>query len=277
MQKLSLAFSPCPNDCFIFDALVHKRIDSGDFEFDVHLEDVETLNHNALAENWDVTKLSYAAFSFCAENYQWLTSGSALGTKCGPLLISKNNYGWYEVDNLRIAIPGKMTTANFLLSLAKPNATNRTEILFSEIEDAVLQNKFDAGLIIHENRFTYEQKGLKKIRDLGDWWEEKYSAPIPLGGIAIRRNLDEEVKKEINRFIRESVEFAFAHPEKSMPYVRAHSQSMDEKVMKQHIDLYVNKYSVDLGEVGKNAIEKMYAVAESNQLIQKIVRPLFVE
>jgi len=277
MHKFSLAFSPCPNDCFIFDALIHKRIETDDFEFTVHLEDVETLNHGAMEGKYDVTKLSYAAFPFCSENYQWLTAGSALGAKCGPLLVSKNNHNWNEVDSLRIAIPGEMTTANFLLSLAKPNAKNKTEVLFSDIEDAVLQNRFDAGLIIHENRFTYEQKGLKKIRDLGDWWEETYSSPIPLGGIAIRRNLDEKIKKAINRLIRESVEFAFAHPEESMPFVRAHSQAMDEKVMKQHIDLYVNKYSLDLGEVGKNAIGKMYTIAETNQVIHKIVRPLFVE
>jgi 1,4-dihydroxy-6-naphthoate synthase len=257
--------------------LLHKRIDSNGFEFGAHLEDVETLNRWATDGKCDITKLSYAAFSFCSENYQWLTAGSALGTRCGPLLISKNKYDWNEVENLRIAIPGKMTTANFLLSLAKPKATNKTEILFSEIEGAVLQNKFDAGLIIHENRFTYEQKGLKKILDLGDWWEETYSAPIPLGGIAIRRNLDEKIKKRINRLIRESVEFAFAHPDESMPYVRANAQAMDEKVMKQHIDLYVNKYSVDLGEKGKDAIETMYSVAQSNRLIEKINRPLFVE
>jgi 1,4-dihydroxy-6-naphthoate synthase len=277
MQKFSLAFSPCPNDCFIFDALIHKRIDTNGFEFDVHLEDVETLNRWAIEGKCDITKLSYAAFTFCSDNYQWLNAGSALGNKCGPLLISKDKYDWKEIDDLSIAIPGKMTTANFLLSIAKPNAKNKTEVIFSEIEDAVLQNKFDAGLIIHENRFTYEQKGLQKIRDLGDWWEETYNAPIPLGGIVIRRSTDEKTKKIINNLIRESVEFAFAHPEESMPYVRQHAQSMDEKVMKQHIDLYVNKYSIDLGTEGKKAIETMYEVAEANHLIEKIKYSLFVE
>jgi 1,4-dihydroxy-6-naphthoate synthase len=278
-MTLTLAFSPCPNDCFMFDALVHRRIDLEGLEFDVRLADVEALNKAAFAGEVDVTKLSYHAYAYCARDYVLLDAGSALGRTCGPLLISKRPIASEEVASgaLRIAIPGKYTTANFLLGLAFPAACNRTEMLFSEIEGAVLDGRFDAGLIIHENRFTYAEKGLKKIVDLGEFWERETGAPIPLGGIVVRRSLPDAVKQTVNRLVRRSVEYAFAHRTASLPYVREHAQEMSESVMYQHIDLYVNQYSVDLGVDGRRAVELLFEKAKAVGVIPPIVQPLFLD
>ena len=248
-MKLSLAFSPCPNDCFMFDAIVNRRIDLEGLEFAVTLADIEALNHAAFAGEPDVSKLSFHAYAYCADRYVLLDAGSALGRNCGPLLISKRPIGREEVEGgqVSIAIPGKYTTANFLCGLAFPAAQNKTEVLFSDIEPALLDGRFDAGVIIHENRFTYQAKGLRKIIDLGEFWETETGAPIPLGGIVVKRSLPDDVKQAVNRVMRRSVEYAFAHREASLPYVRAHAQEMSEEVMYQHIDLYVNELSVDLG------------------------------
>jgi 1,4-dihydroxy-6-naphthoate synthase len=278
-MTLTLAFSPCPNDCFMFDALVHRRIDLEGLEFDARLADVEALNKAAFAGEVDVTKLSYHAYAYCARDYVLLDAGSALGRTCGPLLISKRPIASEEVASgaLRIAIPGKYTTANFLLGLAFPAACNRTEMLFSEIEGAVLDGRFDAGLIIHENRFTYAEKGLKKIVDLGEFWERETGAPIPLGGIVVRRSLPDAVKQTVNRLVRRSVEYAFAHRAASLPYVREHAQEMSESVMSQHIDLYVNEYSVDLGVDGRRAVELLFEKAKAVGVIPPIEQPLFLD
>jgi len=276
MKTLTLGFSPCPNDCFIFDALVHKKIDTNGLTFEEKLEDVETLNQWAVGGKLDITKISFHAFAYVADKYQLLYSGSALGNNCGPILISKKQYSQEEVTRLKIAIPGKLTTANFLLSLAFPEAKNKTQIIFSQIEDGVLSGEFDAGLIIHENRFTYQQKELKKIIDLGEWWESTYHAPIPLGGIAIKRSLPDELKNEVNSLIRKGVEFAFTNPTASNDYVKEHAQEMDESVRKQHIALYVNNYSVDLGDKGMYAVEKMYEIAKSHGLIPDLPNQLFI-
>src|SRR6266550_2828985 len=278
-MTLTLAFSPCPNDCFMFDALVHRRIDLEGLDFDVRLADVEALNKAAFASDVDVTKLSYHAYAYCARDYVLLDAGSALGRNCGPLLISKRPLSREDVASgaLRIAIPGMYTTANFLLGLAFPDARNRTELLFSDIERAVLDGRFDAGLIIHENRFTYAAKGLKKIVDLGEFWEGETGAPIPLGGIVVRRSLPEAVKQTVNRFVRRSVEYAFAHRSASLPYVREHAQEMSEQVMYQHIDLYVNDYSVDLGPDGRRAVELLFEKAKAFGVIPPIEQPLFLE
>ena len=277
-MNLSLAFSPCPNDCFIFDAIVHRRIDLEGLDFTVRLGDVEALNTAAFAGEVDITKLSFHAYAYCADAYVLLDAGSALGSNCGPLLISKRPISQQEVaaGALRIAIPGKYTTANFLLGLAFPAATNKTEVLFSEIEPALLADRFDAGLIIHENRFTYEAKGLKKIIDLGEYWEAQTGAPIPLGGIGIRRSFSDEVKDRVNRVLRRSVEYAFAHREASLPYVRAHAQEMSEEVMYRHIDLYVNEYSVDLGQRGRRAIEILFERAAAAGVIPRMHEGLFL-
>jgi len=278
-MRLTLAFSPCPNDCFMFDAVVNRRIDLERLDFDVRLADVEALNKAAFAGEVDVTKLSYHAYAYCASDYVLLDAGSALGRNCGPLLISKRPISPEEVasGSLRIAIPGKYTTANFLLGLAFPNARERTELLFSDIEGVVLDGRFDAGLIIHENRFTYAAKGLTKIVDLGEFWESETGAPIPLGGIVVRRSLPEDVRQAVNRIVRRSVEYAFAHRAASLPFVREHAQEMSEQVMYQHIDLYVNEYSVDLGPEGRRAVELLFEKARALGVIPPIAQPLFLD
>jgi|RhiMethySRZTD1v2_1073278.scaffolds.fasta_scaffold13986_10 5,8-dihydroxy-2-naphthoate synthase len=278
-MTLSLAFSPCPNDCFMFDAIVNRRIDLEGLDFSVTLADIEALNHAAFAGTPDVTKLSFHAYAYCADRYVLLDAGSALGRNCGPLLISRRpiSTGDVAAGQLSIAIPGKYTTANFLCGLAFPAAGNKTEVLFSDIEPALLEGRFDAGVIIHENRFTYQAKGLRKIIDLGEFWEAETGAPIPLGGIVVRRSLPDDVKRAVNRVIRRSVEYAFAHREASLPYVRAHAQEMSEQVMYQHIDLYVNDYSIDLGTQGRRAVQVLFDRAQQSGLIPAIGGELFLD
>ena len=278
-MKLSLGFSPCPNDCFMFDAIVNRRIDLEGLEFAARLADVEALNKAAFAGEADVTKLSYHAYAYCARAYVLLDAGSALGRNCGPLLISRRPVSREEVASgtLRIAIPGKYTTANFLLGLAFPGARDKTELVFSAIEPALLNGDYDAGLIIHENRFTYEAKGLKKIIDLGEFWESETGCPIPLGGIVINRTLPDDVKHSVNRVLRRSVEYAFAHREASLPFVREHAQEMSEEVMYQHIDLYVNEYSVDLGADGKRAVEVLFEKARATAIIPAVKENVFLD
>ena len=277
-MKLTLGFSPCPNDTFIFDALVNKRIDTEGLEFHIQLGDVETLNSKAFNAELDITKLSYHAFAYMTDNYQLLRSGSALGKNCGPILIAKEEISHLrsQISHLKIAIPGKYTTANFLLGIAFPDAKNKTEMVFSEIENAVLQDKADAGLIIHENRFTYQSKGLKKLIDLGEFWETKTGLPIPLGGIAIRKNFPLEVKLKVERLIRKSIEFAFANPEASKEYVRCHSQEMEASVIQSHINLYVNNYSVNIGAEGEKAVKEMYAIGKENRIIPEMPDGIFI-
>ena len=277
-MKLGLAFSPCPNDCFIFDAMVHRRIDLEGLEFEPRLDDVEALNRAAFAGDADVTKLSFHAYAYCADRFVLLDAGSALGRNCGPLLISKRSIAPDEVaaGALRVAIPGQYTTANLLMGLAFPQAAKKTPILFSKIEEAVAEGHFDAGVIIHENRFTYEQKGLRRIVDLGEFWEEQTGAPIPLGGIVARRSLPEDVAHAVSRVIRRSVEYAFANPEASLPYVRAHAQEMSEEVMYKHIDLYVNQFTVDLGAEGRRAVETLFERGRSTGTIPPTSADLFL-
>lgn len=277
MSKLTLGFSPCPNDTFIFDAMVHGKIETEGLEFEVVLGDVEELNDQAFQQKLDLTKLSYHAMAFCLDHYQLLNSGSALGSGVGPLLIAKKEITEKEVNSAKIAIPGKFTTANFLLSLAYPQAQNKQEVLFSEIERMVLSGEVDAGLIIHENRFTYAQKGLKKIIDLGDFWEKHSGSLIPLGGIVTRRSFDSELQQKVDRVLKRSILYAAAHPSASKNYVRMHAQEMDEGVTKQHIDLYVNQYSIDLGIEGRTAVETLFEKAIEKNIIKKITQPIFVE
>ncbi len=266
-NKLTLGYSPCPNDCFIFDALVHKKIDTEGLDFEVELGDVETLNKKALKGELDITKLSFHAYAYALENYILLRSGSALGFNCGPLLIKNSKSEIKIVEEIKVAIPAKLTTANFLLSLAYPQIKNKIEYVFSDIENAVLSGEVDAGLIIHENRFTYQDKGLEKIKDLGEFWDDLINAPIPLGGIVVRRNFDLELQKKVSRLIRKSIEFAFKFPNESMPYVKQHAQEMSEEVMQKHIQLYVNQFSVDLGVLGSEAVELMFAKAKELKLV----------
>ena len=253
-MKLTLAYSPCPNDTFIFDALVHHKVDTEGLEFEVQLHDVEALNVMAFENKIDITKLSYNAFLHLFKKYALLSSGSALGEKCGPLLITKQDkIKSFNTQSL-VAIPGKYTTANSLFSLAFPNNTNVKEMLFSEIEDAILKGDVDAGVIIHENRFTYQEKNLEKLIDLGEYWEELTQLPIPLGGIAVSKSLDTSIQKKIQRVLRRSIEFAFMFPKESHDYVKHHAQDMAIDVINSHIQLYVNEYSLDLGDKGREAV-----------------------
>ena len=287
-MKLTLGFSPCPNDTFIFDALIHHKIDTEGLEFEVFYDDVETLNQKAFRGELDITKLSYHAFAYVTDRYVLLDSGSALGFGVGPLLISNLEISISDLEknlihdpksgsrNPLIGIPGKYTTANFLLGLAFPEATNKQVLVFSEIEDALLDNRIDIGLIIHENRFTYQDKGLKKIIDLGDYWEKRTGCAIPLGGIVANRNLPLDVQHKINRVLRKSVEFAFANPKSSLAFIKQHAQEMSEEVMYKHIELYVNQYSIELGEEGRKAINLMFDTALEKGIIPEVKQGIFL-
>jgi 1,4-dihydroxy-6-naphthoate synthase len=261
-MKFTLGFSPCPNDTFIFDALVNKKIDTEGFEFEVVLADVETLNQWALQGNLDITKLSFPAFFRSLEHYTLLNAGSAVGKGVGPLLItdSPTELSVEEINQASIALPGIHTTANLLFNFAYPEATEKKFMVFSAIEDALINKEVDLGVIIHENRFTYHQKGLYKVKDLGEFWEEKMELPLPLGGIAINQSVKRSVALKINELIRKSLEYAFKNYPLITDYVKQHSQEMSEEVMRQHIDLYVNKYSLDLGDEGRSAIETLHEV-----------------
>lgn len=264
-MKLTLGFSPCPNDTFIFDALVNKKIDTGEFDFEVMLEDVQTLNEWALEGRLDISKISYGALTGVLPEYILLNSGGALGKGAGPLLITRYELRNTEtVDDMLVAVPGKNTTAHVLFSLAFPQVKQKKFMVFSAIEDAVLSGEVDAGVIIHENRFTYEQKGLKKIMDLGEFWEHQTGFPIPLGGIVMKRQFDEAVRRRVDELIKQSLAYAFSNYPDISDYVKEHSQEMDEKVMRQHIDLYVNNYSLQLGNDGRAAIQKFLSVLENS-------------
>jgi len=276
-MKLTLGFSPCPNDTFIFDALIHKKVDTEGLDFEVFYDDVETLNQKALNSELDISKLSFHAFAYVADNYALLDAGSALGFGVGPILISKSEVNPTRLPaDVRVGIPGKYTTANFLLSVAYPTLTNKVEMLFSEIENALLNDEIDMGLIIHENRFTYQDKGLHKVIDLGEYWEKETGGAIPLGGIVIKRELPEEVKLKVNRVLQRSVEFAFANPKSAKDFIRSHAQEMDEAVMYKHIGLYVNKYSIDLGQEGRKAIELLFEKARGLGVIPEVKKDLFL-
>jgi 1,4-dihydroxy-6-naphthoate synthase len=262
-MKLSLGFSPCPNDTFIFDALVNRKIDTGDFEFDVQLEDVQTLNRWAMEKKLDISKVSYGVWPLLQKDYSLLDSGGALGKGVGPLLISKNNILLKDINQLTIAIPGEQTTANLLFTMAFPGAKRKKFMVFSQIESAVLEGVVDCGVIIHENRFTYMQKGLVKQMDLGEYWEQKTKSPIPLGGIVMRNSFTAEERAEVDRLIRDSVAFAEAYYPDLSDYVTQHSQEMQESVMRQHIDLYVNQFSLSLGEEGRRAVDVLIQVYNS--------------
>ena len=255
-MKLTLGFSPCPNDTFIFDALVHHKIDTEGLEFEVVFADVEQLNKWAFQGKLDITKLSYNAFTHCVNNYVLLDSGSALGNNCGPLLIKKPNT-ILTMDS-KIAIPGKYTTANMLLNIAFPKYQNKVETLFSEIENQVLEGIVDAGLIIHESRFTYKDKGLDKVMDLGEFWEIETGLPIPLGGIVMKRELPFSEQEKIERVLRKSVEYAFENPNSSADFVKCHAQEMEKEVVDAHIALYVNDYSISLGEKGRKSVKLLF-------------------
>lgn len=259
-MKLRIGFSPCPNDTFIFDALVHGKIDTGEIQFEPILEDVETLNEWALEGKLDITKLSFPAFFTARNTYQLLDAGSALGQGVGPLLVSKENTSLTpdQINQRKVLLPGSNTTAHLLFSLAFPAATKKEFLIFSAIEEALQKDSQLLGVLIHENRFTYEKKGLKKIIDLGSFWEQNWKVPIPLGGIAIKRSFKHSLKKQLEDWIRSSLALAWTNYPQLSPYVQLHAQEMEEDVMRKHISLYVNDYSRSLGQEGRHAIQVLF-------------------
>ena len=276
-MDLTLGFSTCPNDTFIFDAMVNGRIDTEGLRFKLHLADVEELNQLAFSAALDITKVSYHAFAYLSAAYQLLTAGSALGFGNGPLVISKHKIYPDELTGLKIAIPGKYTTANLLLSIAYPHLQQKKVYLFSDIEEVILSGEADAGVIIHENRFTYRSKGLIKIVDLGEYWEQLTGLPIPLGGIIVKRSLPLEIRLKVNRVLGRSVRYALENPNDSLPFVKKHAQSMDESVMRNHIELYVNDFSVDLGPKGRDAITTLYSKSTEKSIFPPLQPDWFVE
>lgn len=280
MKSLILGYSPCPNDTFIFYALIHDKIDTKNLKFKETLLDVETLNQKALHTELDLTKISYHAFGHMRKNYCLLRAGGALGRGCGPLVIAKNEYTMEELRGKKIAIPGKLTTACLLLQLYNPDFRLQTsglvEMPFDKIIDAVAKEEVDAGLIIHESRFTYPSYGLKQIIDLGEWWEKQTGHPIPLGGIAAKRSLGEGLNKKINKTIKLSIEYAFSNRSEPMDYIKKHSQELSDEVINQHINLYVNNYSLDVGQDGEKAVIALLSRAEEAEIIPKVTQEIFV-
>ena len=275
-MKLTLGFSPCPNDTFIFDAMVHGRVDTEGIEFDYFLADVEELNRRAFSAEPDITKMSFHAYAYAARDYFILDSGSALGYGSGPLLVSRNQIETSSIPGLRIAIPGKYTTANLIFSIAWPDAKDKQEYLFSDIVKAIVSGEVDAGLIIHETRFTYQKSGLHKIADLGQYWEELTSLPIPLGTIVINRRIALETALKVNRVIRRSIEFASNNSAASTDFIAENAKETDKDVISKHIELYVNEYSLDLGANGRNAIRRLFDIAYSRRVIPKLPERIFL-
>lgn len=275
-MKLTLGFSPCPNDTFIFDAMVHGRIDTEGLEFDYFLTDVEELNKKALDSDVDITKISYHAYAYVAQNYLILDAGSALGHRNGPLLISKHRFGISELPGLRIAIPGRYTTANLLFSIAWPDVTDKKEYIFSDIEDALIREEVDAGLIIHETRFTYYKRGLHKLADMGEYWEMLTGLPIPLGAIVINRKVPDDISRKVNRIIRRSLEYAYKDSFASYDFVAGNAKEMDSTVMNNHIKLYVNEYTLNLGQKGREAIVELFRIAEGKGVIPELPERIFL-
>ncbi len=275
MKPLTLGFSPCPNDTHIFYALVHGRSDLDGLQFEEpHLEDVETLNDWAMESRLDVTKLSFHALGYVLDEYCLLRSGSALGRGCGPLLVTKSGKKMKHLEEARIAIPGKNTTAALLFRMFAPECTDLVEMRFDTIIDAIRKDRVDGGVIIHESRFTYQQMGLVCHRDLGQWWEDISGCPIPLGCIAAKRKLGPELIGRIDSSIKNSLEFAMAYPEHCLPYIRSHSQELDVDVIKSHIDLYVNDFSLDLGENGLAAVEEFLRRGRAARVLPRSEKPL---
>ena len=275
-MKLTLGFSPCPNDTFIFEAMVHGRVDTEGLEFDWFLADVEELNRRAIEGSVDITKMSFHAYARAASGYLILDAGSALGHNNGPLVISKCKLLPDEIENALIAIPGIYTTANLLFSIFWPGAKRKREYLFSDIPEVVLSGEADAGLIIHETRFTYKTMGLQMVADMGKMWEDFSGLPVPLGAIVVSRSVDEEIAARVNRSIRRSIEYAYANPLKSVEFIRKNAAVTDPEVTREHIKLYVNNFSLSLGEEGRQAIGRLYSVAQERGVIEALPERIFL-
>lgn len=273
-MTLSLGYSPCPNDCFIFYALAHGKV-SPEMKWQIRLEDVEALNQLARQNVLDVSKISYHAYAHLMNNYVMLSAGGALGKGVGPLIVTKEKLE--TLSNKRVAIPGGLTTANLLLKLSQPDNINIITLRYDQIMPAVAKGEVDAGLIIHESRFTYPDYGLKKFLDVGEWWEETTGHLLPLGGIIAKRSLGNATLQQINSAIKVSLEYAYAHPDETKPYVAEYAQEMSEEVRQKHIDLYVNEYSLDVGEAGKAAVTELFKRAGKRGLIPKVDKGIFLE
>ncbi len=276
-MKLTLGFSPCPNDTFIFDALVNGKIDTEGLETDYYMADVEELNRRAFSSEADITKISCHAYAYASDNYLILDSGSALGYGNGPLLVGRKKLSDEEVINARIAIPGRFTTANLLLSVAWPDARNRKEYLFSDIVKALLENEADAGLIIHETRFTYTEKGLVKIADMGEYWDRLTGLPVPLGFIVINRRIPRDIALKFNRILRKSIEYAHKHSNELQDFVSSNAREMDKSVINSHIELYVNDFSLSIGQKGRIAITEIYRTAAEKGIIPALPSSIFLD
>ena len=263
-MTIRLGFSPCPNDTFMFDAMIHHKVDTEGLEFQTVIEDVEVLNLNAMRHELDMTKLSFNAYLHAYSNYILLQSGSALGNNCGPLLVCERDKLPFD-STFVVAIPGKFTTANSLFRFAFPDHQHTVELLFSDIENAILAKQVDAGVIIHENRFTFKEKGLEKILDLGQFWESHTNLPIPLGGIVVSRKFNKETQQKLQRIMRRSIEYALDNPTSSKEFVRSHAQEMKYDIVKKHIQLYVNDYSLNLGDIGRQAVTLFFEKAGKYQ------------
>lgn len=267
-MNLDLGFSPCPNDTFMFDALVRGVVSDPDLSFTPVIEDVETLNRMVLANDLPVSKVSFHLLGHVRDRYGLLRSGAALGRGCGPIVVirpgSRGN-----LRDLRVAIPGEYTTAALLLRLFEPGVTVTVSMPFDRIVDSVVAGEVDAGVIIHESRFTYRSAGLEPLVDLGEWWEGETGSPIPLGGIAFRRDLPVDVPPRLERLIRESILHARSHPADPLPFIRRHAREMDDAVCAAHIDLYVTDFSIDLGDEGRGAVERLFSMAEERGVIHR--------
>ena len=275
-RKLSLGYSPCPNDTFIFYGLTHNKLNNLTFSVEERLEDVETLNQLALAGSLELTKISYHALGHLRDDYALLRSGGALGRGCGPLVVSAKPTTMNKLRGKRIAIPGKLTTANLLLQLYDEGFEDLLILPFDQIMPALQGGQVEAGVIIHESRFTYQQLGFHEVQDLGAWWEDETGLPIPLGGILAKRSLGDETIRQIDRTIRQSLEYAYAHPEQPRDYIKQHAQELDDTVINSHIELYVNDFSLDLGVEGITAVETLLKQAEERGLIPACDKPLIV-
>jgi 1,4-dihydroxy-6-naphthoate synthase len=275
-NKIRFGFSSCPNDTYIFYALVNGKIDTYGLNFEFIIEDVEDLNKKALNGDIDVTKISFNAYGKVASNFVLSNYGSALGKNNGPLIIAKDRIKEEELPEKVVAIPGINTTANLLMSIALPEVKNKREYLFSDIEDAILSGEVDAGLIIHETRFTYHKKGLNKILDLGEWWESKYNLPLPLGGICISRKFDKPVQLLLDKLIGDSVEYAFEHPQETMDFIKSYAQEISDRVILSHINLYVNEFTKNIGHLGKKSVEFLLQAGKERGFFSDIPRDIFL-
>lgn len=275
MKELSLGYSTCPNDTLIFYGLVHGRVDTRGVSYGVSLADVEALNQQAAQGVLDVTKLSFAAIGNLLETYGLLRAGAALGRGCGPLVVAKPGIDLSMINRLTIATPGAWTTASMLLQLYLKGTPKLFPMLFSDIMPAVQRGEVDLGVIIHEGRFTYSTHGLTCLIDLGRWWEEITGLPIPLGGIAIRRSLPEKIIQAVERSLIESIEYGLSHRDEAQGYIRRHAQELAPEVIDQHISLYVNDFSMDLGQEGVHAVETLFQLAQQRHILPVTTRPLF--